>query len=579
MNKLTSHLRNYTKESILAPLFKMLEAFLDLLVPLVVAGIINNGIANNDTSLIIRQVMILVLLALISLVCSITAQYFAAKASVGFASSLRQALFDHILSFSYTELDTQGSSTLINRLTTDINQVQNGLNLALRLLLRSPFIVFGAMIMAFTIDVKCALIFLAAIPVLLAVVFGIMLVSIPLFAKVQSAADSLLSTVRENLTGVRVIRAFRKEEDEVEEFGRRNNSLTDMNLFVGRISALMNPLTYAIINIATIILIREGALQVQLGILKQGDVVALYNYMAQIIVELIKLASLIITINRSLACAGRIKDVLDIEPSMKYASAAPSASDTENAVVFDHVSFTYAKAGAESLTDISFTAKKGQVTGIIGSTGSGKSSLLNLIPRFYDATSGHVLVNGADVKDWPQQELLSEIGIVPQKAVLFAGTIRDNLKWGRENATDEELMKAAELAQAKEVIEGKEGQLDYELEQNGRNLSGGQRQRLTIARALVRNPSILILDDSASALDFATDAALRRALAENTQDMTVIIVTQRCSTIKNADLILVLSDGELAGAGTHDELFESCEAYREIYLSQQHTSSEKEVSL
>lgn len=567
MNKLTSLLRNYTKESILAPLFKMLEAFLDLLVPLVVAGIINNGIANNDTSLIIRQVMILVLLALISLVCSITAQYFAAKASVGFASSLRQALFDHILSFSYTELDTQGSSTLINRLTTDINQVQNGLNLALRLLLRSPFIVFGAMIMAFTIDVKCALIFLAAIPVLLAVVFGIMLVSIPLFAKVQSAADSLLSTVRENLTGVRVIRAFRKEEDEVEEFGRRNNSLTDMNLFVGRISALMNPLTYAIINIATIILIREGALQVQLGILKQGDVVALYNYMAQIIVELIKLASLIITINRSLACAGRIKDVLDIEPSMKYASAAPSASDTENAVVFDHVSFTYAKAGAESLTDISFTAKKGQVTGIIGSTGSGKSSLLNLIPRFYDATSGHVLVNGADVKDWPQQELLSEIGIVPQKAVLFAGTIRDNLKWGRENASDEELMKAAELAQAKEVIEGKEGQLDYELEQNGRNLSGGQRQRLTIARALVRNPSILILDDSASALDFATDAALRKALS-TLKDTTVFIVSQRASSIMHADQILVLDDGTLAGTGTHQELLASCRTYQEIYYSQ-----------
>ncbi len=567
MNKLTSHLRNYTKESILAPLFKMLEAFLDLLVPLVVAGIINNGIANNDTSLIIRQVMILVLLALISLVCSITAQYFAAKASVGFASSLRQALFDHILSFSYTELDTQGSSTLINRLTTDINQVQNGLNLALRLLLRSPFIVFGAMIMAFTIDVKCALIFLAAIPVLLAVVFGIMLVSIPLFAKVQAAADSLLSTVRENLTGVRVIRAFRKEEDEVEEFGRRNNSLTDMNLFVGRISALMNPLTYAIINIATIILIREGALQVQLGILKQGDVVALYNYMAQIIVELIKLASLIITINRSLACAGRIKDVLDIEPSMKYASAALSASDTENAVVFDHVSFTYAKAGAESLTDISFTAKKGQVTGIIGSTGSGKSSLLNLIPRFYDATSGHVLVNGADVKDWPQQELLSEIGIVPQKAVLFAGTIRDNLKWGRENATDEELMKAAELAQAKEVIEGKEGQLDYELEQNGRNLSGGQRQRLTIARALVRNPSILILDDSASALDFATDAALRKALS-TLKDTTVFIVSQRASSIMHADQILVLDDGTLAGTGTHQELLASCRTYQEIYYSQ-----------
>lgn len=567
MNKLTSHLRNYTKESILAPLFKMLEAFLDLLVPLVVAGIINNGIANNDTSLIIRQVMILVLLALISLVCSITAQYFAAKASVGFASSLRQALFDHILSFSYTELDTQGSSTLINRLTTDINQVQNGLNLALRLLLRSPFIVFGAMIMAFTIDVKCALIFLAAIPVLLAVVFGIMLVSIPLFAKVQAAADSLLSTVRENLTGVRVIRAFRKEEDEVEEFGRRNNSLTDMNLFVGRISALMNPLTYAIINIATIILIREGALQVQLGILKQGDIVALYNYMAQIIVELIKLASLIITINRSLACAGRIKDVLETEPSMKYASVSPAASDTEDAVVFDHVSFTYAKAGAESLTDISFTAKKGQVTGIIGSTGSGKSSLLNLIPRFYDATSGHVLVNGADVKDWPQQELLSEIGIVPQKAVLFAGTIRDNLKWGRENATDEELMKAAELAQAKEVIEGKEGQLDYELEQNGRNLSGGQRQRLTIARALVRNPSILILDDSASALDFATDAALRKALS-TLKDTTVFIVSQRASSIMHADQILVLDDGTLAGTGTHQELLASCRTYQEIYYSQ-----------
>ena len=563
-----SHIRKYAKESILAPLFKMLEAFLDLLVPLVVAKIINDGIALNDTSLIIRQIMILVLLALISLLFSITAQYFAAKASVGFASSLRQDLFDHILSFSYTELDTVGTGTLINRLTTDINQIQNGLNLALRLLLRSPFIVFGAMIMAFLIDVKCALIFLGAIPVLLIVVFGIMLVSIPLFAKVQSAADSLLNTVRENLTGVRVIRAFRKEEDEIREFDRRNDSLTSMNLFVGRISALMNPLTFAIINIATILLIRQGALQVEMGILKQGDVVALYNYMAQIIVELIKLASLIITITRSLACAGRVRDILAVDPSMKFPAEEPlPPASPQPAVVFDHVSFAYAKAGAESLSDISFEAEKGQVTGIIGSTGSGKSSLLNLIPRFYDATGGKVLIDGTDIRDYPRSSLLSRIGIVPQKAVLFAGTIRDNLKWGNENATDEELWQALTLAQAREVVEGKDGQLDHMLEQNGRNLSGGQRQRLTIARALVKKPEILILDDSASALDFATDAALRKAL-RTLKDTTIFIVSQRASSIMYADRILVLDDGTLAGNGTHDTLLETCDTYQEIYYSQ-----------
>lgn len=567
MNKLTSHIRNYRMESILAPLFKMLEAFLDLLVPLVVANIINQGIAAGNTAVIVREILVLVLLALISLICSITAQYFAAKASVGFAASLRQSLFDHIMSFSFTELDTTGSGTLINRLTTDINQVQNGLNLALRLLLRSPFIVFGAMIMAFTIDVKCALIFLFVIPVLLAIVFGIMLISIPLYAKVQASADSLLNAVRENLTGVRVIRAFRKEEDEVREFDRRNTALTSMNLFVGRISALMNPLTYAVINIATILLIRSGALQVSLGTLQQGDVVALYNYMAQIIVELIKMASLIITINRALACAGRIRNVLETEPSMSWTDQ-PAVPDAEApAVEFDHVSFIYEGAGAESLSDISFKAQKGKVTGIIGSTGSGKSSLLNLIPRFYDAASGTVMINGIDVKNYPRKDLLSKIGIVPQKAVLFAGTIRDNLKWGSEDASDEELWQAADLAQAREIIEGKEGQLDYMLEQNGRNLSGGQRQRLTIARALVKKPEILILDDSASALDFATDAALRRAL-HTLKDTTVFVVSQRASSIMYSDQILVLDDGLLAGTGTHRTLLDTCRTYREIYYSQ-----------
>ena len=565
MNLVWKYLGLYKKESILAPLFKLLEALGDLFVPLVVADIINTGIANGDTGYLLSRFGILILLALAALLCSFTAQWFAATASVGTASRMRQALFDHIGDLSYTELDSLGTNTMITRLTSDINQVQSGLNLALRLLLRSPFIVFGSMIMAFTIDFKCAMVFALAIPVLLAVVFWIMLTSIPMYKKVQAELDKVLGAARENLTGVRVIRAFRKEQDEIRDFDQKNDALTVMNEKVGRLSALLNPLTYALINIAAIILIQKGALQVNLGVIQQGDVVALYNYMAQMIVELIKLASLIISIDKAIACAGRVQKVMEIPSSMTYPKTTGEKKATDDMVVFDHVSFTYASAAAESLSDISFRVKKGQTFGIIGATGSGKTTVVDLIPRFYDATKGSVEVDGLNVRAYTREDLVKKIAVVPQKAVLFKGTIRDNMKWGNEEASDEEIMKAVERAQASEVIEGKGG-LDAEVEQYGRNLSGGQRQRLTIARALVKNPEILIMDDSASALDFATDAKLRAAVAS--LDMTVFIVSQRTSSIRNADQILVLEDGECAGIGTHAELMETCEIYQEIYYSQ-----------
>ena len=566
MKRLLVYLKGYEKESIIAPLFKMLEAFFDLMVPLVVASIINNGISQNNMTVVWQNFGLLLVLMIIGLACSVTAQYFASKASVGFGTKLRQALFDHIQSLSYTELDRLGTNTLITRLTSDINQVQTGYNLTLRLLLRSPFIVLGAMIMAFTIDVESAWIFAIAIPILSVIVFGIMLISIPLYKKVQKRLDAVLTATRENLTGVRVIRAFRKEEDEIKSFDEKNVSLTKTNSFVGRLSALMNPATYLIVNMATILLIQKGAIRVEMGALDRGSVVALYNYMAQIIVELIKLADLIITIDKSLACAGRIGSVLDVKSSMQYGNG--QEKDTDVSVLFDRVFFTYSGAGAESLSDISFEAKKGQTVGIIGGTGSGKSSLVNLIARFYDATQGTVMVNGLDVKEYPEGKLLDKIGIVPQKAVLFKGSVRDNLKWGKEDASDEEIWKALEIAQAKEVVEGKQGQLDFTIEQNGRNLSGGQRQRLTIARALVSNPEILIMDDSASALDFATDAALRKAINSLQQKMTVFIVSQRTASVLSADLILVLDDGQLVGKGTHDMLMETCPIYQEIYYSQ-----------
>lgn len=564
MKRLFVYLKKYTKESLLAPLFKLLEALMDLIVPLVIATIINHGIGNNDGSLIWKSFAFLILLAVLGMLFSFTAQWFAAKASVGFASDVRQKLFDHIQELSYTKLDQLGTDTLITRMTSDVNQLQTGVNLALRLLLRSPFIVFGAMIMAFMIDVPGALIFAVTIPVLALVVFGIMLVSIPLFVKVQSALDRLLSLTRENLSGVRVIRAFCKEEDEVKEFDKKSHILTAISEKVGRLSAIMNPATYLIVNVATVILIRQGALRVELGVLKQGDVVALYNYMAQIIVELIKLASLIITINKSLACADRIADVLDVDPGMEYRNKEIEKKDDR--IVFDQVSFAYEGSKEETVTDISFAVDKGKTVGIIGGTGSGKSTVVNLLARFYDVSSGKILIDGTDVRDYSKDELLNKIGIVPQKAVLFSGTIRDNMKWGKEDATDEEIWDALTVAQARETVENKENRLDGLVEQGGRNFSGGQRQRLTIARALVKKPEILIMDDSASALDFATDYALRKAIHK--LDMTVFIVSQRTSSVRNADLILVLDDGRLVGKGTHAQLMKNCEIYQEIYYSQ-----------
>ena len=588
MKRLEKFLRPYRRESILAPLFKLLEVVFDLMVPVVVAKIIDVGVAKNDYGYIVEMFFVLLLMAAVGLLCSFTAQFFAAKASVGFATSVRQAMFDHIQGLSFTELDTLGTDTLITRLTDDVNQVQNGINMGLRLLLRSPFVVIGAMVMAFTINVRCALIFVVTVPILFVVVFSIMLISIPLFKKVQAGLDRVTGLTRENLTGVRVIRAFCREEQAVEEFEEGNRELTRLNEFVGRISALLNPLTYVLINGATVLLIARAGVQVNIGNLQQGQVVALYNYMAQIIVELIKLASLIITLNKSMACADRVAGILDVKSSMEYKVAAEQMkneqinadqrkyeTDGENdqadsnlAVEFNHVTFTYEGAGASSLSDITFRAKKGQTIGIIGGTGSGKSTLVSLIPRFYDPQEGTVKVNGINAKDYPQGELCSEIGVVQQRSILFKGSIRDNLKWGNDQASDEDLWKAITIAQAKDVVEAKPGKLDFEVEQNGRNLSGGQKQRLTIARALVSKPEILILDDSLSALDFATDAALRKAIGELEGNVTIFLVSQRISGIRQADKILVMEDGELAGQGTHEELMETCETYQEIYYSQ-----------
>ncbi len=569
MKKLASYLKRYTKESILAPLFKLLEVVFDLMVPLVVARMINIGVAGNDRGYMVRCFLILILMALLGLAASITAQFFAAKASTGFAADLRQAVFDHIQGFSFTELDTLGADTMITRLTDDINQVQTGVNMGLRLLLRSPFVVFGAMIMAFTIDVSCAWVFAVVIPVLFVAVFAIMLSSIPLYRKAQSALDRVTCLTRENLTGVRVIRAFCREDHSVREFDESSQALTKLNEFVGKISALLNPLTYVLINLAAVVLIDRAALRVNIGSIAQGDVVALNNYMLQITVELIKLASLIITLTKSMACAGRVAGVLEQPTSMTYPEKnAQPRENSDEAVRFDHVNFTYRNAGAPSLTDISFCAGKGQTVGIIGGTGSGKSTLISLIPRFYDAASGTVCLDGCNVKEYTQQALCRKVAVVQQRSVLFQGTIRDNLRWGNENASDEELWQALEVAQAREIVEGKEGQLDFRLEQGGRNLSGGQKQRLSIARALVKKPEILILDDSSSALDFATDAALRSAIHGLGGGVTTFLVSQRIACIRQADQILVLDNGSLAGVGTHEELLESCGLYQEIFDSQ-----------
>ena len=568
MKKLWKYMRDYRREGILAPLFKLLEASLELLVPLVMAQIIDTGIANGDRGFILSRCGILAALAAVGLVCSITAQYFAAKASVGFAAKLRSTLFKHIQSLSYSKLDTQGTGTLIARITGDINQVQSGMNLALRLLLRSPFVVFGAMIMAFTIDVKAALVFVVTIPLLSIVVFGIMLWSIPMYKKVQARLDKVLGITRENLSGVRVIRAFCKEDEERREFGERNAALTKLQLIVGRVSAAMNPATYIMINLGIAVLIYVGALRVDSGILTQGQVVALYNYMSQILVELVKLASLIITITKALACAGRVSAALDVESDMHGADTMPKEIDTDEEVRFENVEFGYATGGEPALSGISFSVKKGETMGIIGGTGSGKSSLVSLIPRFYDATGGHVYIKGNDVKDYPLGALREMVGMVPQKAVLFKGTIRENLRWGNADATEEEMERALSDAQALEIVKAKPEGLDSPVAQNGKNLSGGQRQRLTIARALIKKPEILILDDSASALDYATDLALRRSLAALSYKPTVFIVSQRASSILHADKIAVLDEGKMVGLGTHDELMQTCPVYREIYYSQ-----------
>lgn len=591
MRKLLRFLKDYKKESILSPLFKLLEASFELFVPLVMAAIIDTGIGNKDGGFILKMCGILILLAIVGLTCSITAQYFAAKAAVGFATKVRHALFDHIQKLSYTEMDTAGTDTMITRMTSDINQAQSGVNMVLRLFLRSPFIVFGAMIMAFTIDVKAALIFVVTIPVLSVVVFGIMIITIPLFRRVQASLDKVLGVTRENLTGSRVIRAFNKEQEEIADFDESNERLTDVQLFVGKISALMNPLTYIIINGAIVVLVWVGAIRVDNGNITQGQVVALVSYMSQILVELIKLANLIININKSIACMNRIETVLDMESSIAEHPAAETGSLTldgagregketipaENAVVFSKVGLTYAGASEEALSDIDFTVRRGETIGIIGGTGSGKSSVVNLIPRFYDATRGEVLVDGKNVRDYTLEELRAKVGVVLQKAVLFKGTIRENLSWGNSDATDEEMYEALETAQAREFVDAKEGGLSYEIEQGGRNLSGGQRQRLTIARALVKKPEILIMDDSASALDFATDAALRKAIAHMDGQMTVFIVSQRAASIMQADKIVVLDDGEIVGLGTHEDLLKDCEVYREIYESQFKRTEEQQA--
>lgn len=567
------YLKDYKKESILAPLFKLLEAFFELMVPLVMANIIDYGISNRNMGYIGKMGLLLLLLGVVGLASSITAQFFAAKAAVGFSTKLRQALFDHIEDLSFTDIDKAGTSTMITRMTSDVNQVQSGINMTLRLFLRSPIIVFGAMIMAFTIDVKCALIFVVAIPLLSIVVFGIILSTIPMYKKVQSRLDQVLGITRENLTGVRVIRAFHQEAKEEERFRENNEALSAMQIFVGKISACMNPVTYVIVNGAIIALIYTGAVQVNIGNLSQGEVVAIINYMNQILVELVKLANLIVTMTKALACAERVASVFDIGADAVYVGVqdqklADKVDKSAPFLDFKHVSLTYQGAGAPTLQDMNFTVNRGDTVGIIGGTGSGKTSLVNLIPGFYPATEGEILLEGRDIRTMSDEELRGRIGVVPQKAVLFKGTIRSNLQWGKPDATEEEMWKALELAQASEVVEGKDGKLDATVAQNGKNFSGGQRQRLTIARALVRNPEILILDDSASALDYATDAKLRAAIRTLEDKTTTFIVSQRASTIRHADKIIVLDDGEIAGVGTHDELLKDCTVYQEIYYSQ-----------
>ncbi|MCI8924967.1 MAG: ABC transporter ATP-binding protein [Lachnospiraceae bacterium] len=568
MKKLLVYLKDYKKESILGPLFKLLEASFELIVPLVVASMIDVGIANNDKGYVGKMCLIMAVLGFTGLISAVTAQYFAAKAAVGFATKLRHGLFAHIESLSFTNMDKQGTSTLITRMTSDINQVQSGVNLVLRLFLRSPFIVFGAMVMAFTVDVKAALIFVVVIPLLSVVVFGVMLASIPLFDKVQKNLDKVLGTTRENLTGVRVIRAFGKEENEVEKFDGQTDSLRKIQMTAARISALMNPFTYIIINGGLIMLIYTGALRVELGILTQGQVVALVNYMSQILVELVKLANLIITVTKAVACGNRVQSVFEIPAGMEGKTGNPARQTEQGRVDFEGVSMKYHEGGEEALTDITFHAQKGDTIGVIGGTGSGKTSLVHLIPRFYDVETGCVRVDGVDVRDYDLVSLRDKIGIVMQKAVLFQGTIRENLLWGNESASDEELWQALRISQAEEFVLQKEGGLDARIEQEGRNLSGGQKQRLSIARALVKKPEILILDDSASALDYATDAKLRKAIKEMPGETTVFIVSQRASSLMHADLIIVLDDGCVAAMGKHEQLLESCQVYQEIYYSQ-----------
>ena len=569
MKSLMKYLKDYKKECVLSPLFKLLEATFELFVPLVMAAVIDKGIGHADKPYIVKMCLVLIALGIIGLVCSITAQFFAAKAAVGFATKLRHSLFGHIQSLSFSEIDTLGTSTLITRMTSDVNQVQNGVNLVLRLLLRSPFVVVGAMVMAFTIDVKAALIFVVAIPLLCIVVFAIMFVSIPLYKKVQAGLDRVLLGTRENLTGVRVIRAFNKEKDEVERFNESNAALTKIQMYVGRISALMNPITYIIINGGIVALIYVGAIRVDSGAISQGQVVALVNYMSQILVEVVKVANLIISCTKALASANRIESIFDVKASVcDKTEVMLGDNSSEYAVEFNNVYLKYKDAGEDALSNIDFKVKRGETVGIIGGTGCGKSSIVNLIPRFYDATGGEVKVNGVNVKDQPVEKLRDIVGMVMQKAVLFKGTIRDNMKWGNENATDAEIYEALDISQSREFVEQKPDKLDEMIEQGGKNLSGGQKQRLTIARALVKKPQILILDDSASALDFATDAKLRKAIASMEGEMTVFIVSQRTSSIQHADKIVVLDDGQIVMIGTHEELLEKCEEYREIHYSQ-----------
>ena len=576
MKSLLKYLKDYKKETVLAPFFKMLEALFELFVPLVMAAIIDTDIAGNDKPYIFQMSGILIALGLIGLVCSITAQYFSAKAACGCAAKLKNALFEKMQAMTFTEMDHVGASTMINRMTTDVNQVQTGINMVLRLFLRSPFIVFGAMIMAFTVNAKAALVFVVVIPVLSVIVFGIMLVTIPLYKNVQGQLDNVLEKTRENLAGIRVIRAFGKEEEEIREFEARNNALTRFQQYVGKISALMNPVTYVVINIAIAVLIYVGAIQVNVGILTQGAVVALYNYMSQILVELIKLANLIITMTKSAASAQRIETIFKVSKGKKEIEILPEGN-TEAKVVFDHVTLAYENAGENTLTDIDFIVNSGDTIGIIGGTGSGKTSLVHLIPGFYPVKQGAVYVDGKNVKSYEEGELRDKIGIVMQKSVLFKGTIRENMLWGNENATDEEIIQAIETAQGKDILEKKENGLDEEIEQGGRNLSGGQKQRLCIARALVRKPEILILDDSASALDYATDAALRKSLKNLSYHPTTFIVSQRTSSIMHADKIIVLDDGHMVGIGTHEELLQTSSVYKEIYDSQFKKDSGKEA--